>query len=91
MLSMVTFSNLNFPPLQVLTSAGVVTAVLLAAVFLGISVHRMTTAIQMFAEEARVKAKLILMEKKRSDGLLYQMLPRSVRITFKLFLQSRNL
>ena len=44
----------------------------------------MTTSIQKYALDASKKSKQLMIEKKRSDSLLYQMLPKSVAQQLKM-------
>jgi len=53
-------------------------------------IHRMTLTIQNYALGLSKKTKELRREKKRSDTLLYQMLPKSVALQLKLSKKVRS-
>ena len=62
----------------------IIVAVLVLSPVIFLLIHKMTSTIQNYALGLSEKTKELRREKKRSDTLLYQMLPKSVALQLKL-------
>jgi len=69
---------------EVAATAIILVVVLALAPVVFLLIHRMTLTIQNYALGLSKKTKELRREKKRSDTLLYQMLPKSVALQLKL-------
>ena len=68
---------------QAMITIGALILVLIVSPIIIFLVHRATTTIQLFALNLFLKAEALKKEKKKSDRLLFQMLPASVAIELK--------
>jgi len=69
---------------EVAATAVILVIILALAPVVFLLIHRMTLTIQNYALGLSKKTKELRREKKRSDTLLYQMLPKSVALQLKL-------
>lgn len=84
MLTSAVRDNINSATGNEAISGVVLVLVLVLSPVIFFLIHRMTSTIQRYARSLSEKTKELRREKKRSDTLLYQMLPKSVALQLKL-------